>query len=149
MERCLSRYCRVHLCQTKCISCLQRTESPNVQCPYRSIALSRNSKCLEVRYIWRTQDSSDSIVNEIMVWMTVETWPYSWEVQEISRVSESSSPMAGPTQTHIQREQKGRNSRSVKLTTHLHLVLRLRWGAAVCPLPYMPSEHAERQVYLL
>jgi len=41
---------------------------------------------------------------------------------------------------------QGQSSLGVKLTTHLHLVLRLRMRGAVPLHPYMPSWHAQRNL---
>jgi hypothetical protein len=43
---------------------------------------------------------------------------------------------------------QGEISESVKRTSQLHLVLKLRISAAVTPLPEMPSLYAQGYIYL-
>jgi len=55
----------------------------------------------------------------------------------------ASRPALGPTQPPIQRAAgilpPGQSDRSVKVTTHLYLMMRLRIHGAIPPLPHMSS----------
>jgi hypothetical protein len=71
--------------------------------------------------------------------------------RNVSALGDHNNPVAPPSllfNEYCRLFPQGEISESVKRTSQLHLVLRLRISAAVTPLPHMPSLTAQGYIYL-
>lgn len=121
----------VHQINLYITQCFTDTDNSNL---YRHL---KNESCYCINHI-RSQDSAVSI--EAMQWTRQETFlffeasilPLGYNQPPTKRVMKTLSP--------------GSSGQATRLTTHLHLLTRLRMSGA--PLPHVTSWHTQRQLYL-